>query len=250
MKLKNIHFIECPIFGNLTLDFTNETGMASDTVIIAGENGVGKSLLLETILHHHIPIRSMDFKQEVHFQYELTQLEAEKIDFAGHTKHRKKRDNVLEVKTTKYQDRSVKGGTTVMLLNGEKLRPVSSKDIHSDVEKMRKVLFSAAEINYTADPVKNVTNLDIDGGIKAYKRNNELASTISQLLVNVESLDAIDFAKWAKQKQREQVDYSKVDRGMRRFTAAFDDIFPTKKFKEIQQIGDEKKISLRRMEEL
>ena len=49
MKIRKIEFTNHPIFGGLTLDFTDATGKIINTIIIAGENGVGKSLLLNTI---------------------------------------------------------------------------------------------------------------------------------------------------------------------------------------------------------
>ena len=49
MKIRKIEFINHQIFGNIKLDFTDKNGKAVNTIIIAGENGVGKSLLLNTI---------------------------------------------------------------------------------------------------------------------------------------------------------------------------------------------------------
>lgn len=50
MKLKKVRWDSHPILGDLELDFTNEaTGSPYDTIIIAGENGTGKTTILETI---------------------------------------------------------------------------------------------------------------------------------------------------------------------------------------------------------
>lgn len=38
-----------PALGNLSLDFRDSTGKANKTVILAGENGCGKTAILETI---------------------------------------------------------------------------------------------------------------------------------------------------------------------------------------------------------
>ena len=46
MKIKSIKFKNHPILKNLELDFCDANGNAADTVIIAGENGTGKSSLL------------------------------------------------------------------------------------------------------------------------------------------------------------------------------------------------------------
>ena len=49
MKIRKIEYTNHPIFGDLKLDFTDKDGKTLNTIIIAGENGVGKSLLLNNI---------------------------------------------------------------------------------------------------------------------------------------------------------------------------------------------------------
>jgi predicted ATPase len=75
-----------------------------------------------------------------------------------------------------------------------------------------------------------------------HNREGSLATLLRQVLVNIEALDAIDFAKWAKRTHRNEVDYSKVDRRMRRFEWAFAYMFPNKKFKEIKNDSNGKQI--------
>jgi len=48
MKIRKVKFERHPIFGDLELDFTDKSGKVIDTIILAGENGVGKSVLLNT----------------------------------------------------------------------------------------------------------------------------------------------------------------------------------------------------------
>lgn len=48
-RIKRIKFDNHEILGNLELDFTDRNGKAVDTVIIAGENGVGKSIILNAL---------------------------------------------------------------------------------------------------------------------------------------------------------------------------------------------------------
>lgn len=46
MKIKRVHIEGHPVLGDLDLDFCDSKGSAVDTVIIAGENGVGKSTVM------------------------------------------------------------------------------------------------------------------------------------------------------------------------------------------------------------
>ena len=48
-KIRKVKFIDHPILKNLELDFCGKDGKAVDTVIIAGENGCGKSSVLNTL---------------------------------------------------------------------------------------------------------------------------------------------------------------------------------------------------------
>ena len=48
MKFRKITFNNHPILGNLHLDFTDANGNAVDTIILAGENGCGKTVILNS----------------------------------------------------------------------------------------------------------------------------------------------------------------------------------------------------------
>lgn len=45
-RIKSIRIEGHPALGNLNLDFCGTDGRAVDTVILAGENGVGKSMVM------------------------------------------------------------------------------------------------------------------------------------------------------------------------------------------------------------
>ena len=48
-KIKAVKFIDHPVLGNLELNFCDTYGNPVDTVIFAGENGVGKSTVLQSL---------------------------------------------------------------------------------------------------------------------------------------------------------------------------------------------------------
>ena len=48
-KIRNIKFQEHPILKNLELDFCGKDGKALDTIIFAGENGTGKSTIINVL---------------------------------------------------------------------------------------------------------------------------------------------------------------------------------------------------------
>jgi predicted ATPase len=60
MLIESIQFKDHPVFGDLKLDFTNNGGEAHSLVILAGENGTGKTSILDAIAglfsSHHQPM--------------------------------------------------------------------------------------------------------------------------------------------------------------------------------------------------
>jgi predicted ATPase len=75
MKIRRIKFKDHYVLGNLELDFTDDNGKTVDTVIFAGENGCGKTQILEAIyqLENSLPFYSgkkvdLDFEVELESQ--------------------------------------------------------------------------------------------------------------------------------------------------------------------------------------
>src|SRR5690242_6146204 len=51
MKIRKVELQDHPILGNLKLNFTDEQGRTIDTIIFAGENGTGKTAILDLLYH-------------------------------------------------------------------------------------------------------------------------------------------------------------------------------------------------------
>lgn len=60
-KIKKISFNNHPILGKLELDFCDGNGKAVDTVIFAGENGTGKSTILNALFSITMSSQAYDF---------------------------------------------------------------------------------------------------------------------------------------------------------------------------------------------
>ena len=242
MKLKSVEFINCPIFGSVLFDFTDENGRAVDTVIIAGENGCGKTLLLETILNHQIPVSDAGVSQQMVFKYEITRSEAQSI-FGMSISDRLGEISTL-IANISVQSLGASSSRSLRLWIEESFQAFGhSSPQFTRLNELRSIFYLPTEINFKASPVTTITNHDIDSAqIGEATKDGNLATLVKQVLVNIEALDAIDFAKWAKSTPRDQVDYSKVDKRMRRFEWAFSYMFPNKKFKEIKTEAGGKKV--------
>jgi len=64
LKLKKIKFKNQKILDNLEVNFCDDNGIALDTVVIIGENGVGKTTLLKSILDEFIEADEENFDSD------------------------------------------------------------------------------------------------------------------------------------------------------------------------------------------
>ena len=69
-KIRKIRFINHPVLKNLEMDLCGKDGRAVDTIILAGENGTGKSTVLNAL--YSIVTRSADFEAVVEYEIDTS----------------------------------------------------------------------------------------------------------------------------------------------------------------------------------
>ncbi len=74
------------------------------------------------------------------------------------------------------------------------------------------------------------------------RQNSNLATEITQLLIDVQSLDALELTEWARENIGIPVDNKKIDVRLKRFTNAFDFMFSSKKYKRIVNANNTRQI--------
>lgn len=245
MKIRKITFEKHEIFGDLEIDFTNE-GKTVNTIILAGENGVGKSLLLNTIFEFSFMGLTNEPRNEFrHFEVEFS-------------------DNEIEILKAKInptvQNKMVfENNLCLITINkniGANWTQISIKEKKSDgwshpsfgtvfnddqVKSILKTIFSDVEINFNSNEIKSVTALTIDEkNHKSQRSDINLPTKISQLFVDIQSLDAMEFSDWARNNPDKMIDMTKIDIRLRRFTSAFEMMFPLKKYKRIRTADSKK----------
>jgi len=101
MKIRKKEFENHPILGNLKLDFADKEGKTINTIILAGENAVGKSLLLNLISELSTLIHLREKSNEKRFfEIELLNRELEIIranDYYSPHFPKKIIDNVVNI---------------------------------------------------------------------------------------------------------------------------------------------------------
>tara|TARA_B100000949_G_C14275687_1_gene449379 strand:+ start:278 stop:1963 length:1686 start_codon:yes stop_codon:yes gene_type:complete len=250
MKIRKIEFENNPILGNLKLDFTNNQGETVDTIILAGENGAGKSYLLNEIYYFSIPRLFSDSEksdEKRYFEIEFSQTEIEDLlatkKFGGELSQGLK-DNIFKF----YIDYSIVGTWRNIQITFTKkdneVAEFTGAHFNSGVaKKCLTTIFSDVEINFTPRDIGGVTAKNIDEDNVASKRSNaDIASEIAQLLVDIQSIDALELNDWVRKNPGKPADKNIIDPRIKRFSTAFQLMFPTKKYDRIETKNGRKTI--------
>lgn len=195
-KIRKIKFENHPILKNLELDFCGPDGCAVDTVLIAGENGCGKS----TVLNFLYGLSSGNVGEEATIVLEQG-------------------SNVV---TLSYKHDVQYSG--VWVKDGMGL------DVPAGHEKFRKKypisgVFSDVDINFRSQDVSSVTSLTLDASKVSRRSNTDLPKQIKQLLIDVQALDDATLSRAMRDNPTKTRAELQIDERMPRFTKAFARMF-------------------------
>lgn len=204
IKLKNIRFINHKILKNLYLDFTDGEGNIVDTVIFAGENGTGKSTILNAI--YEILNEKNDFESDVTIEYEG-------------------KEHFLSYR--RYNNNHIK------VSDGEGLSSnIFSNPLFSELRKKYKLsaIYSDVEINFTSADISSVTSMSLDREVSYVRSDSKLSQQTKQLLIDIQALDDAELSKACRENQDKKCSELNVNLRMDRFTSAFDFMFNDLKY--------------------
>lgn len=248
MKIKKIILENHPILKNLELDFTDENGNPIDTIILAGENGTGKTSILDLIYEFNKERTISIAKNEKRiFEIELNDKELEILSKATNHDHITSKGFLDGQFTAIFTYNDLLNGAVINFdyLNANNENSTMPHYIfqQNETKDILNFIYSDAEINYKTPQINNVTSKELDQKrIENSISNNNLATEIKQLLIDIQSQDAHDFSSWAKDNLGSTIDESQMDKRTKRFTKAFDTIFPSKKFLGIENQNNRKEV--------
>lgn len=245
MKIRKLKLENHPFFGDLEIDFTNN-GKTVDTIIIAGENGCGKSQLLNLIFSHsRINVDNNQRNEKRYFEIEFTNEDIEafsKIESFKQSFNTTIIDNILYISIDYNFIKSWEQvNISFKTISGE-TKTIDGRFFAIDETiKTTSMIFSDIEINYTPQQIRSVTAKEIDDHNGSSLRSSQnLATEIAQLLVDMVNSDAIDYSTWSQ--QHKKFDETKLHPRLDRFTNAFNQMFPNKKFKEVGNVNGTKDV--------
>lgn len=220
MKLRRVNWSNHPILGNLELDFTNQAGSACETVVIAGENGLGKTTILETI-NQFLRVGTITPFEYVEYEVDGQTYKASPLNGAV-------LDSFFNIQNC--QDGSIRAIQYDRNNNAKNIVDNSFDPRHYGC------VYTKARIAYETKQITSISTSVLDAD--TYKDKEENADTLKQLLVDIQNQDNTEFRKYAQEHSGEiNLDKTFEHRyaKMRRFSFAFNSFFDQIKYKGINQ---------------
>ena len=213
VKIKSIKFKNHPILKNLELDFCDTNGNAVDTVIFAGENGTGKSTILNYL--YSLTSERVTVESEVVLE---TQGKEYHITYYYEAPH-----NFIQVRDN-YNFHSL---------------PMQN-DYYSRYKLSG--IFSDVDINFRADDVTYVTSMALDSSTTSRRSSTDLPKQIKQLLIDVQALDDAELSHAMRENPTKTKAELQVAERIPRFTNAFARMFDGLTYDRIDNAGGHKVI--------
>lgn len=206
--------------GNLELNFVNpSTGLPFNTIVLAGENGTGKTTILEslaTFLNRQSirPFEYIEYSVDGNSFYITPDASHESYPNKGY-----------------HNRREISTGITEIVRSG--LNSNIEQIVH-DTKDLRHYGFaySKARSGFRTEPVSSVTTQQVDND-KYEPDEQENFTKIKQLLIDIDGQDSSDWMKLCKERginDEKFDDFKKLSKGYR-FEKAFNDFFESVKYK-------------------
>jgi len=253
MRVLSIEFTNDELLGNLVLDLSDLSAKPLDTIILAGENGSGKTSILEA-LYKFSELQLVSTNDHANKSITVTyQIPNEQLaQIASHLD-----GAASNIKYATEGIVSIKKDFSITVYNysqyivqfkypteqGEKIFSSSIPAMfnHNDIKALFTVAFSTVEINYNPQKVSTVTSKDVDSMTTTSSRSGgNLATEIKQLFVDIQNNDAIELSEWVHEHPGEVPPDEIIDRRIKRFNNAFSYIFDTLRFRTVQTQNGEK----------
>lgn len=257
MKIKKLKIIDNEKIGNIELDFT-KNGNIQDTIIFAGNNGSGKTTILEemNLLVENRIARNLDRKKgSICADMVLSDKELEEIrnniksDNHGNNIEADKLTNEIEFEIDFNEEKNQYSRLKIYAYNGTEKEKLDSFNIlyYGKFETIISSFYSAANIDYIFKDISNITTIDIDkSSVNSIKSSSDTGNQIKQTFIDIYNLDAQDFQEWADKNKGKIIDENMMYRRLKRFKNAFKYIMDDLDFDSIINTPTKKDVMFKR----
>ena len=225
--IKKIKWNNYKALGDLELDFSKPDGSVYNTIILAGENGVGKTTILET-LAQFLNLGSIEPFEYINYQIDNDSYtifpDPKNLDGAQYGFHSRRNDSTgvnISINTNKYTN------------------PTFIEEDTTDIRHYG-VAYSKARSGFNTQKVTSSTlqQLDID---KYENDEKDDFTSLKQLLVDVDAQDNSEWMRITKSGKGTSFDEFKKTSKIHRFEEAFNDFFENIKFKNVDDTDPNEK---------
>lgn len=255
MRILSLEFNNNELLGNLILNLSDLNSKSLDTIIFAGENGCGKTSILEALYKFselQLVSNNDHANKSITVTYQipseqLAQIASHLDGIASNIKYAV--DGIISIKKdfsiTDYNYSQYIVQFKYSTEQGEKTfsSPIFEIFRNNDIKALFAVAFSTVEINYNPQKVSTVTSKDVDSATTTSLRSGgNLATEIKQLFVDIQNNDAIELSEWVHKHPGEVPPDEIIDRRIKRFNNAFSYVFDTLRFRTVQTQNGEKRV--------
>ena len=218
------------ILGNLELDFTKEDGTAYNTIVIAGENGTGKTTICDTLamfLSGRGAITPFDCIEYIVNDNKVFIYYDESINMHDAGFHKRKLQDISQ--------------ETII----NQCKAVNYEQMMGDQLDIRSygVIYSKARSGFATKQVKSTTTMQLDND-KSSIDDEEDFTKIKQLIIDISEQDHSEYFALAKEKRgKNEEDFESFEKNSRvyRFENAFNKFFDNIKFDGVDEQNSEEK---------
>lgn len=230
MKIRKVKWANHPILGNLELDFVNPaTNKPYSTIVLAGENGTGKTTILET-LNTFLSIGSFEPFDGIEYE----------VEDKRYILTPSNRPGSLKTFFTRYD---VENDTSENIHSD---RNNNSSSIQSDNKDPRSYgsVFSRPRADYKTNKIESVKTNELDNN-KYDSDNDDNFTSLKQLIVDVQNQDNEQYRDINDKRNQQGLspmstaDFEPISK-IYRFKSAFNGFFETIKYKKIGNASGEK----------
>lgn len=219
IRVRKIKLSNHPVLGNLELDFTDSSNQAVDTVIIAGNNGIGKSSLVE-LLYQIVTRKYHDMPCYV---------DSIEVEVNG------------DIKAYKFYVENINEQDFLYVKDGLGFEAWIGSDKFAEAFPTS-AIFSDVDINFQSKQITNVTSRNIDESDVSRRSSSDLPTEINQLIIDIQALDDADVARAVRSDPDASFSSLQIPQRIPRFTNAFDLIFDDLRYDRVENRDGHKEI--------
>lgn len=219
IRVRKLKLSNHPVLGNLELDFTDSSNKAVDTVIIAGNNGIGKSSLMELLYK----VMSHEYR-DMPCYIDMIEVEIDEV-----------------IRTFRFFHKTLNGTNYLYVKDDAGLETMVQSDKFAEIFPTS-AIFSDVDINFQSKQITYVTSGNIDESVESRRSSSDLPTEINQLIIDIQALDDADVARATRGNPEIGLSWLQVPQRMPRFTKAFDLMFDDLKYDRVDNRDGHKEI--------